>query len=80
VGRLLIVENDVENGVQAVRTPKRAAQGALGNDERVGLFTAAVEHAWDQAAFAQATGLARSQRMALLHLETNSFPGHGGGL
>jgi hypothetical protein len=51
--RRLVVEDDIEDGVKAVRPAERAPQRPLGNDERVRLMATAVEDSGDQAFSAQ---------------------------
>ena len=80
MGRLLAVEDDVEDRVEAVRASERASQRPLGDDERVRLLPPAVEDARDQPVAAQASRVTRSDGVPLLHLQAYSFPSHGGGL
>ena len=77
---LLVVDDDVENRVETVRTAECAPQHTLWHCERVWLLATPVEDARDQALLAQPTRLARSQRVTLMNLQTNSFSRHGGGL
>jgi hypothetical protein len=80
MGRLLVVENDIEDRVEAVRATERAPQRALGHDERMWLVPPAVEDARDQTVSAQASRVTRSDGVPLLYLQAYSFPSHGGGL
>ena len=76
--RLLAFDHDVDDPVQARRAGQRDSQLPLADDERlVGL---AVEHAGDQPLAAQALDVAGAELIgaALLDLESDSVPGHGG--
>ena len=72
------LDHDVDDRVEARGAGQCDAQLALADDERlVGL---AVEHTGDQALTPQALDIAGPELIgaALLHLECDSVPGHGG--
>ena len=76
--RLLALDDDIDDPVQARGAGQGDPQLALADDE--GLVGLAVEHAGDQALPAQALDVAGAELIgaALLDLESGSVPGHGG--
>jgi hypothetical protein len=78
VRRLLLVEADVENRVEAVVAGKHAAELSLLDADRMRLLPASVEDAGDHAFAPQATGIAGSPALALAHGQLYSLAGHGG--
>ena len=78
---LLALEDDVEDGVQAVAARQDAPELALLHADRVGLLARARTGRRGSAppcAGAATRGFPRS--LALLDLETDSLAGHGGGV
>ena len=75
---LLALDHDVDDAVQPRRTRQGDAQLSLTDDER--LVRLAVEHTGDQALAPQALDVAGAELIgaALLDLECDSVPGHGG--
>ena len=75
---LLTLDHDVDDPVQPRRTGQSDAQLSLADDER--LVRLAVEHARDQALAPQALDVAGAELIgaALLDLECDPVPGHGG--
>src|SRR6266540_6324830 len=78
VRRLLALEHDVEDRVQAGVARQHAPEVALGYGDRMRL-RAAVEDTRNQAPLAQAPRFARALALALGNLETDPFTGHTGG-
>jgi len=78
VRRLLARERDVEDRVAAVRAAQRRPQLALGDGDGMRLLPAAVEDAGDVPLLAESARLARTELLALQHLETDSLSSHGG--
>ena len=76
--RLLAVDHDVDDPVEPGRPGQGDPQLALADDER--LVRLPVEHAGDQPLTAQALDVAGAELVgaALLDLECDSVPGHGG--
>jgi hypothetical protein len=73
---LLPLEDDVEDGVQAVLAREDAPELAFLDAERMGGVTVAVEDARDPALRAQTSGRRAPARLALFHLQRDSFAGH----
>ena len=75
---LLALDHDIDDPVQPGRAGQGDPQLALTDDE--GLVGLAVEHAGDEPLTAQALDVAGAELIgaALLDLESDSVPGHGG--
>ena len=74
--RLLPLEHDVEDRVQAALSRQNTTKVALRNADRVRLLAAAVQDAGDEPFTPQAACVGRAARLALLHLQLDSFAGH----
>jgi hypothetical protein len=79
VRRLLALEDDVENRVQAARAGQDAAQLPLGDADRMRRVPASVQDTRDQTLPAQPTGRGGTARLALADFQLDSFSGHSGG-
>jgi hypothetical protein len=80
VGGLLAFEHDVEDRVEAGRARQRATKVALADADGVRGLAAPVEDAGDQTLAAQAPRRGGAAQVALLHLDLDSFTGHGAGV
>lgn len=77
MGRLLALENDVQDRVQPCGARQCLAKLPLGDAECVRRLAAPVQDAGDQALPAQAAGSRGAVRLAGLDLDLDSFPCHG---
>jgi hypothetical protein len=77
MSRLLTVENDVEDRVEAAVTGEHAPQGALGNANCMRRLATPVEDAGDDSFASQPAGIRRSAALALHDLEPHSLSCHG---
>ena len=77
--RLLPLEDDVEDRVQAALAGEHAPQLALGDADRMRLLAAAVEDAGDESFAAQAARVGGAAALALFHLQLDPFARHFGG-
>ena len=64
--RLLALEDDVEDRVEAAVARQRAPEVALGHADRVRCLAVAVEHAGDEPLLAQAPRIGGAAPLALL--------------
>ena len=80
VGRLLTLEDDVEDRVQPVVAGEHAAQLPLLDCERMRLLAGAVEDAGDHPAGTQAPRDGASRVLARLDVQLDALSGHSGGL
>jgi hypothetical protein len=76
VSRLLALEHDVEDRVKAALAGEHPPQLTLGYADRMRLLAAAVEDARDESLAAEAPRIGRAARLALLHLQLDSFACH----
>jgi hypothetical protein len=75
---LLTIEDDVENGVEAVLAAERVTKLADAHVEGPSLGALSVEDARDEAAPAEAPRLPGPAGVTLHHLESDSFARHAG--
>src|SRR5215203_3625550 len=78
VRRLLSVEDDVEDDVEAMRAGQRPPEVSLGHADRVRRLPAPVEDAGYQAFAPKAARFPRADLLAFLDLEFDSLGSHGG--
>src|SRR4051812_21119977 len=78
VRRLLPLEDDVENRVQASLPREHAAKIALRDADRVWFLAAAVEDAGDESLTAKAARVGRAAPLALPHSQLHAFARHFG--
>ena len=79
VGRLLTGQDDVEDRVQTRVARQGAPKIALGDEERVRLLAATVEHPRHETLCAQAPRVGGAAPVALGDLQLHAFAGHVGG-
>ena len=76
---LLSVEDDVEDGVEAVLAREDAAELALLDRERMRLLAGSVKDAGDETVRAKAARNGTARLLARLHVKLDSLTGHTGG-
>jgi hypothetical protein len=76
--RLLALERDIEDRVEARVAGQHASQLALRDRDRVRLLAPPVEHAGDQSLLAQPARFGGATALALLYLQLHSLARHGG--
>ena len=79
VGGLLPLEDDVEDGVQAVIPREDAAEITLLDRERMRLLPGAVENARDHSARTQPPRDGAARLLARFDVELDALTGHSGG-
>jgi len=77
--RLLALEDDIEDRVQAGRAGEHPSQLPLGDADRVGLLPVPVQDAGDEPFAAQPPRVGGASRLALAHFQLDPFAGHTGG-
>ena len=74
--RVLALEDDVKDRVQAAGAGQHAPEVALGHEDRIRALTLAVEDAGDEPFLPQAPGICGPARLAFLDRQLDSFASH----